>query len=448
MAAALDYVYRYPFSSALDTHKGDRALKLATFTAGEQSPYFFEGKMAEPVALTRMFLVLSDIVRTHFFMPLPEAALDPVFTSNDSALRMEGFSACCGVYARIDMQPDAFGASVKSRGTTNVDFNDPMRAALRTVAHGDSISLAVGRDEVAMDFDAQRVVEKKVKLPLRWVKGFGEVQAFQTRLVQRFEIPAPAALRLLRSLPATNSKSTMFVTGSDRAPRITVKQPRDGVAFKGAHRVTVLMPLLAMASSLRVYEDPQTGASAWEVVTDAARFLLVISPEPYRAFSGEGQLLAALGGARQEQFVSEVRSQLLWQNEIDTTEVAETLGVGVEAVEQALAALSARGCAGYDVNTRAYFHRELPFDFERVEAMQPRLKSARKLIEAGGLSVRGNSANGTEVLVPGTDVMHVVTLSPDGDQCTCPWYAKHQQTRGPCKHILAAQLLVEAEAES
>ena len=45
------------------------------------------------------------------------------------------------------------------------------------------------------------------------------------------------------------------------------------------------------------------------------------------------------------------------------------------------------------------------------------------------------------------EVEHLVRLAADGDRCTCPWYAKHRSERGPCKHILAVQLVVEGEAD-
>jgi uncharacterized Zn finger protein len=38
---------------------------------------------------------------------------------------------------------------------------------------------------------------------------------------------------------------------------------------------------------------------------------------------------------------------------------------------------------------------------------------------------------------------HRVTFGPSGagqDTCTCPWWGKHQGTRGPCKHVLAARI--------
>ena len=37
-----------------------------------------------------------------------------------------------------------------------------------------------------------------------------------------------------------------------------------------------------------------SGTSAWEVVSDDVRFQLLVSPEVYRGFSGEGQALEAL----------------------------------------------------------------------------------------------------------------------------------------------------------
>ena len=46
----------------------------------------------------------------------------------------------------------------------------------------------------------------------------------------------------------------------------------------------------------------------------------------------------------------------------------------------------------------------------------------------------------------GSGVSHRVRLGPDGARCTCPWFARHQGQRGPCKHVLAVQLVMEAQA--
>ena len=51
---------------------------------------------------------------------------DPVVTCSDDRLRFEGFSGCCGAYARVDFLPSAITGDVFGRGTTNVDFNQPI----------------------------------------------------------------------------------------------------------------------------------------------------------------------------------------------------------------------------------------------------------------------------------------------------------------------------------
>jgi len=58
-----------------------------------------------------------------------------------------------------------------------------MRAALARLGDQDDVRLAVGRDAVTLEkAGAGSVVEKKVKLPMRWVKSFSEVQRYQPGL--------------------------------------------------------------------------------------------------------------------------------------------------------------------------------------------------------------------------------------------------------------------------
>ena len=124
-----------------------------------------------------------------FFLPRP-AILDPVLTSNEDLLRLEGFSGCCGVYARVDLPAEAFDGDCHGRGTTNVDFNQPMRNALLRLRDNEEVRFEVGANEVVLSKGNEKTVEKKVKLPLRWIKGFSEVQAYQPRLQVMMEVSA------------------------------------------------------------------------------------------------------------------------------------------------------------------------------------------------------------------------------------------------------------------
>lgn len=444
MSAALDFTYRYGFASGVaPSPTGRPQLALATCNADHARPYFFEGRVRQPRVMGEMLYVLSEVVRTHFFLPRPPN-LDPVLTSNEALLRLEGFSGCAGVYARVDLPADGFEGECRGRGTTNVDFNTEMRSALLRLRDDEAVEFAVGADEVALSKGSQRTVEKKVKLPLRWIKGFSEVQAYQPRLSLKMEVSAAEALRFVRTLPRTTTpKMPSYAVSAARSIRLSQRPQAGAVPILGTHRVKVIEPLLARAQTLKVWADDDSGASGWEVVyPSGASFFLMISPEVFRGFSGEGQILAALAKPPPDLVVAKVRAALKWQSQLDAARLAADLGLEAAEVEGALAVLGSRGLAGYDAAAGQYFHRELPFDLETVEEMQPRLGNARKLVE-GGLVKR--LRDGVAFEVQGTGTVHRVDLAGDRETCTCPWFSKYLGQRGPCKHILAASLAQDEE---
>lgn len=448
VSAALDFTYQYAFASGVAAPIADKPqLSLATCSADQAKPYFFDARVRSPRMLGDMLYTLSEVVRTHFFLPRP-VLLDPVLTSNEELLRLEGFSGCCGVYARVDLSAEGFEGECHGRGTTNVDFNTPMRNALLRLRDHEDVQFAVGKSEVVLAREGERTVEKKVKLPLRWIKGFSEVQAYQPQLRLMMEVPAAEGLRFVRTLPrsAQPKMPSYAVSAAGSSLRLSQRSQKGAVQILGTHRVKVIEPLLASARTLRVWADESSGTSAWEARFPTGSFFLMISPEVYRGFSGEGQALSQLASPPPESVTARVRAALKWQAQIEPEAIARDLSVAGTEVEGALAVLGSRGLAGFDVLTGRYFHRELPFDLSQVEDMQPRLLDARKLVQDGQVR-RIASPNAAPVYeVVGTGTVHRVTVA-ETDACTCPWFSRHQGQRGPCKHILAAHLVHDAEAE-
>jgi hypothetical protein len=363
-------------------------------------------------------------------------------------LRFEGFSGCCGVYARVDLPAEGFEAERQGHGTTNVDFNTPLRSALARLGERDVARLAVGCDRVELERGGESVVEKKVKLPLRWIKGFSEVQLYQPSLTPKIEVSASEARQFLRVLPRVDPpRRPSFAVASGSTLRLSQREAPGSVRFSGTHRVKILEPLMTAAKSLRIWSNDETGVSGWEVLLKAGRFFLLLSPEVNRGFSGEGQALEKLAGNRWQAALVRVERALKWQSRLDAAELAAESGFEVDEISAALAVLGARGLTGFDAHQGAYFHRELPFDLEQVEQLQPRLKGARKLLTEGKARILTQSKPGAaaDVEVQGSDTVHLVQLRTSGDKCTCPWFSKHLGQRGPCKHVLAARILVEGE---
>ena len=448
-ATAVNYAYRYPFESAVLESTSAPAMRLATSLDGTSDDLFFDGSLKQPALVGKCLTVLSSIVRTRFYQPLDPMMLDPVVTSGGGMLRFEGFSSCCGVYARVDLAPQAFDTDLRGKGTTNVDFNDAMRTALRRLSDSDNAKLQVGGEGVTLRTNDDKVVERKVKLPVRWIKGFCEVQAYQPRMTPHFELNQNDARTLFRAFPkGSKARRPVHITRTGRTMRLASRSQRGSVQLEGAERVRVLEPLIPHTKQLNIWYDEDAGTSGWELQFDIGRMFALVSPELNRGFSGEGQMLSRLATGQWQSAMPAVTDSLNWQSHIDINDISRDSQLAEAEVESALAVLGARGLVGFDVSSNKYFHRVLPFDMDKVEKQQPRLVAARKLIEADGVTLFEETADGPNFQVAGTDVEHFVRLRPDGDRCTCQWFNRYQGHRGPCKHILAARIVQDGEDSS
>ena len=450
---ALAYAYNYPHASTFEGTPTGANLRLATWSArGAPHPHFFEGRLRQPGRAADLLRGLVEVVQSRFYLPPAMMArimaqADPVVTGSGDLLRFEAFSACCSTHGRVDLLPEAIDGTWHGRGTTNVDFNAPMRAALARIRDADQVSLAVGSDELSLRKGTDAVVERKVALPVRWLKGFVEVQAYQARMVRKLEIAGFEAARFLRSLPRGSAKSSGWIVPSGRGLRLSQVAASGGIRVGGVQRLHILDGLSRHARLMRIYSDEQNQASAWELVLDEARFTLTLSPDVSRGFSGEGQVLTALASRQWQETLPRVHASLKWDSRIEAEALAAACSLEPKLVIASLGVLGTRGLVGFDLAEGAYFHRELPFDLDKVEALELRLRDARKLIDSSGVRIeRRDSTKGqVEAAVRGTDVEHLVRLGADGDRCTCPWFGKHRNERGPCKHILAVQITLEEE---
>jgi hypothetical protein len=363
-----------------------------------------------------------------------------VVTSNADRLRFESFSGCCGVHARLDLLPSALDGPPVASGTTNVDFNEPMRAALAGAAASGVLLLSVGTDEVRVTTAEASVVERKVPLPDRWLKGFGEVQALARPMRPVAELARADAQQFIRAVPR-RARQPLWAVPAGRSLSLTTS-PRPGAAcLAGAHRLAELVPLLRFARGMRVYSAQADARSlpmpsAWELDLGAARFTLTLSPEHYRGFSGEGALLGLLADPSVSADADLAGVLLAWDPLIDIGRLAADASFSAERTVAALTRLAATGRVGYDLAEESFFHRELPFG-PALDAMHPRLADARALVASGSVVVGERGA-----LIRSGDTEHRVTFGSPYDICTCPWWGKHRGTRGPCKHVLAARMAV------
>jgi SWIM zinc finger len=386
VAIGVEQTYRYTRPSTVSTGDGVTGVLLSTsggiIPAGPaEHPCFFSGFLGNPEQTATAMLAVARVARTRFYVP-----------------------------------PGILAAVLRAA--------DPV----------------VGEDVKVTTLDGS-VTEKKVPLPERWLKGFAEVQLAGAQMQPVMEMPAGEARRFLRSLPASSGTRTpvMFAAPAGRGARLTSRGGAGTVPLAGPERLRVLEPLLRFAATLLAHSNPDgAGASVWELELRHARMVITLSPEVSRGFSGEGGVLRDLADDQSADDADIVSALLAFEPRVDVEALARSAGLSPDRVRRALGRLGAAGRVGFDCAEGAFFHRELLYDPRALEAMHPRLRDARALLEQD--AVRADPADPDVTRVRSGDDEHLVRRTATGLRCSCPWYGKHKGTRGPCKHVLAAEI--------
>ena len=136
------------FKTGSTLHDGNLALSIApalTPNGVEDNPLFFNGEIINPTIVSGGLLVLADIVGTRYFNYVPVAQRDPILCAQGDRLRAECFSACNGVYARLDVFQSALDGDILY-GTTNVDIGADLRKSLFNIKQGDRLRFRIGDD--------------------------------------------------------------------------------------------------------------------------------------------------------------------------------------------------------------------------------------------------------------------------------------------------------------
>lgn len=445
-----DFVLRYPFSSRLSSSANEPKLELATAQSSSVPPHMFEGRLLKPRIAASLLNMLPKLAITRFHTPpnmLAQilALADPVITCSRDIIRLESFSACGSAYARMDVASDACDGDFLGKGTTNVDFQQSLRDALAAITADCELGLGIGKSEVELSVDEQEFVERKVQLPVRWLRGFAEVAAYQANMVLVHSVAKVAATRFLQGLPGdAGEKADYYVLLRRGELSLSQQKQADAVKVAGLARLKALKSLAPYLDGLSIYADESGRASSWLFKVGPYTFEFVISATAYRGFSGEGQLLYDLASDETERFLPQVRAALNWQTKIEKSQLATQCGTNLDTIKSCLSKLASSGLVGYDCSTGDYFHRELPFKPSRTVVLNPRLRGAKKIIEDNVIEVTDASADFVQARVAGSGVTHIVSGNNDSWTCTCVWHAKHQGERGPCKHILSVRMLMES----
>jgi hypothetical protein len=368
---------------------------------------------------------------------------DPIVTAGNERIRFEGFSFCAGVYGRVDVLPDGFDGEFPANGTTNVDFNQPMISALSRIQRNEAFLLSVGKKEVSVHYNGEALVERKVPLPVKWIKGLTTVQVYLAGSENYHVFNKIQAIQLFQTLPTGKPKTDFYLVVRAGKAIFSPVKASGAICIGGIQRLRLLEPLLPLCDQLVVFAPATMQSTTWQLRLGHVRFTFSLSREAIRGFSGEG---AALNDLLEEvpDALIDAMDKYSYANQVfNPTMLALEEGFDFKKVDNLASRLSAMGLLGFDLDENHFFYRRLPFKLSRILSLNPRLKNAEKLLADNKVTIVSKNGTKTEARVAGTGVDHIVIINGEQERCTCTWFAKHVGDRGPCKHILAVKKLTQ-----
>lgn len=442
----LSYIYNNP--SNLTKGEGRDELFLAKYSEIQKNtdaPCFFWGSVKHPFIMSRCLIALSNVVKSSFSLSPAELSKlkDPIVTAGDGRVRFEGFSHCAGVYARVDVLPDGLDGEFLENGTTNVDFNQPMLTALNSIKQTEQVMLSIGQKEVGLQVEEKKITERKVPLPVKWIKGLSTVQIYLSKAEKVHRFNKVQTQQLFRGIPKGIVKNDYYLILRGNMPSFSPVKSNNGICVGAIHRLRLLEPLLPYMDYMQVFPHPNMLSTTWQLYFGDIRFSLSLSREAFRGFSGEGAALESLIEDIDDDWIDALDKYAYANQRFNPTLLAVEEGLGFKDVDSLTARMASMGLLGFDVDDNAFFYRRLPFKLERIMSLNPRLKNAEKLIADNKVEIISKANGRVEARVDGTGgVRHTVVLDGEQQRCTCEWYGKYQGDRGMCKHVLAVNKLI------
>ncbi|HEY7123673.1 MAG TPA: SWIM zinc finger family protein [Ktedonobacterales bacterium] len=487
MEVALAYDHR----TSLVAGSERAALHLAANL--RRAPVSFQGRVKEPLLFRQLLTALHRCIVSD--MRFEDEGrwlwmLDPVITVHHDQLFFEAFSNDQSSYARLSAPLDAFEIEGEvSYGTTNIDFTWELREALQHLRSSRRTEFRVGAGGFGVSTTgagAPRAhFERKVDLPESWLKGFLQVQSALALHPFLFEARPADMLSVLAYMqdhkPPTLPHGLRYELQPD-APISIILEPWEqrftlrGTQYTGyARRVRVWgRRRLELLSGVLPYADRVTvgvlgrGLPHFYIChVGRYQFVLVLSGWTKNDWSKDSAFdLLAPRAPQDVQLVTRVYLYLREHLAAPQAEIAANLGQPAKEIEQALFQLCRAGRAMVDPTTGQYRLRELfaePLDIEALFPADPRLTTAQTLFEHGKVTLQQiispDQAPGGRKELRAHAMVHdqmdyQVTVALDVTErlrfarCGCPFFEQNLMARGPCAHILATRLAVEASMDT
>lgn len=408
--------------------------------------------------------------------------LDPVISVFEDQINFEVFSKDEGAYAMLSISKEAFELNDTLKcGTTNIDFSKEFISAIRQIRSHKETYLDISGEKVEVETKKEnqsenKIIEKKIKLPDSWLRGFLQVQSASLLSYSKFDMKPIDLYNVIRHLSLNKDKKK-----GGRAIRIELipgELPRlvlepwniviqtSGNIYKGSRpeivrlwgrkRLKVLSGILGIADSIEVYLLGSGMPSYFVVKMPKATFTLAITGFSASNWSQGVVFDLLLPRENKENKVLELIIKSLHKKNLMTfDELKSELKLEQKELSAGLQSGCQKGLLMYDMN----FCRLRPLldEMPTLEELQFRNNKERKAydliaekdsvileseehIHEVGVELVGK----VKVKEEKREYRPVLKINTEGRvlkaECTCPFFRKHKLIEGPCEHLISLRI--------
>ncbi len=511
---ALDLVHHYPEQLAVSVD--DKAMSLRLPTDGQRSGPSLSARLHRPAVVRDALMALGDVLgsdlrrkasdrsdylaylaskgkgtskavwdaqREYLRLKYSEAAreeepLDPVLTVSLDGLRIEVLSRDESMYALLTLKADhAYAASDVVPGTTHLDLAPELMRAFSRIRTYRSTALQVGAAGGGPSAPASQARQRRV--PLRWLRAFGQMQAAALLPGHRFEIAPIDLYNVLFTLRMRKAKKPprglRYELVPGELPRIVIEPwdivltstgaPYTGtrpivVRTWGRNRLTALARVLAHAKKIEVHLLGAGLPAFYVVDLGDAQLTVALSGWTDGGWAGISTFDLLAAGSAADSTSAQIAEQLA-KGPASLNDLAAALGKPREDIRRAALGELGQLRAGIDLGSGVLFARPLlaaalPSDALRFrdareaeahrllgEAKQVKLIKVHDAPEGRTIEGQVEDRKAQRTFYPG------FTLDREGRStaatCTCPAFRRSGIKEGPCEHMMAVRVLFARE---
>jgi predicted DNA-binding WGR domain protein len=416
--------------------------------------------------------------------PLAILILDPIISVHPDQVFFEVFSKDEGSYAKLAFARSAFeGDGQVTHGTTNIDYSQVMFDSIQQMRSYRQTRLSIGQQQVRVKTqeggkEAGQVLEKSIRIPDTWLRGFLQVQSASALPRDTFSLSPMDLYNVLRYLRMHGDRKGQrrgirieLVPGE--APRLVLEpwevvMPGTAGVYKGRvakvvrvwgrRRLMMVKRLLPFVQSVDVHILGSGLPSFWVLRCGDITFTLGLTG--FTAANWSQAVTFDLLLPRKTQTLEPLEKILGHLRKVwfaGAKDLAAATGLKGPELLEALQVGCQQGRVMYDLASDVYRLRPVigtPLDLNRLEYRNAREKTAHDLLVRRG-AVKIVSEN----RIPGTglELTGKVTVTEDkreyrpqmmlGEEgqvskaeCTCAFFRKQGLKAGPCAHLIALRL--------